>query len=106
MIYLFPKTLFAETNTTEKQLKHILSEADEIRNSIVNAEPAQRNIEEVIDTWHSIETYIRILEKEHGIERVLEAIDQVFQKNDERGYYQLPTPSIQVGEEGTCQSTK
>jgi RecA/RadA recombinase len=99
MIYLFPKTRFAETNTTEKQLKHILSEADEVRNSIVNAEPAHRTIEEVVDTWHSIETYIRILEKEHGIERVLEAIDQVVKKNDERGYYQMPTPTIQIDQE-------
>lgn len=103
MIYLFPKTRFAETNTQDAQLQHILSEADEVRNSIINAEPASRTLEEVIDTWHSIETYIRKLEKEHGIERVLEAIDQVVKKNDERGYYQLPTPTIQVDEEAPCQ---
>jgi hypothetical protein len=99
MIYLFPKTRFAETNTLDEQQQHILSEADEVRNSIINAEPAQRTTEEVIDTWHSIETYIRILEKEYGIERVLEAIDQVVKKNDERGYYQQPTPTIQIDQE-------
>lgn len=99
MIYLFPKTRFAETNTLDEQQQHILSEADEVRNSIVNGEPASRTIEEVIDTWHSIETYIRRLEKEHGIERVLEAIDQVVQKNDKRGYYQQPAPTIQMEDE-------
>lgn len=99
MIYLFPQTRFAQTNTRAEQLQHILSEADEVRNTIINAEPASRTTEEVIDTWHSIETYIRQLEKEHGIERVLEAIDQVVKKNDQRGYYQQPAPNIQIDQE-------
>ena len=99
MIYLFPKTRFAQTNTLIDQLGHIFSEATEVRKTIDNSEPAQRTTEEIIDLWHSIETYIRILEEKHGTKAVLDAIDQVVKKNDQRGYYQPETPTIQTEDE-------
>ena len=41
MKYNFPKTNFVQKNTTKDQIKHVLSEADEIRETIRNAQSGE-----------------------------------------------------------------
>lgn len=96
--YTFPKVIFAEINTSGQQLDHLLSEIDEIvtlgpdleaalydRNK---ADSVRLQIDlEMVDALHSIETRLRILEKERGPEYVAALIRTVREKNAARGYY-------------------
>lgn len=86
MNYTFPPTKFAEENTPGQQLQHVLSEMRETLESYEKFEDAHRIEEEMLDTMHSIETYIRIREK-HQPGEIGKSIDHVQSKNERRGYY-------------------
>jgi hypothetical protein len=99
-IYNFPGATFADTNTAAEQLDHIFSEIDEIAAhgpaldaSVDSNETARVNLMidlEMVDALHSIETRLRILEKERGREYVNLLFRTVREKNDARGYYASP----------------
>jgi hypothetical protein len=86
MHWQFPETKFARTNSLTEQAHHLVSESDEVLLAYEedNIEHAHQ---EVVDTYHSAETYLRVLAKEKGEQYVKDLIQQVKKKNQERGYY-------------------
>ena len=96
--YTFPPVVFAETNFSGQQLDHFLSEVDEITAHGPDLEAAVGNASEfervqlyidleMVDAYHSIETRLRILERERGPEYVADLVRTVREKNAARGYY-------------------
>lgn len=94
----FPKIKFAKTNSIVEQWLHLRSEVMEVQNAIndmrmINDDEAliealaAQAIEECLDTIHSAETLIMVIQREYpGID--LAAIKQdVICKNAKRGYY-------------------
>lgn len=94
----FPKCKFAKSNTVYKQFLHLRSELFEAQNAINDMRMisediglswalAAQAIEECLDTIHSAETLIRVIQREYpGID--LAAIKkEVICKNAQRGYY-------------------
>lgn len=83
--FTFPRTIFVDENNIFGQVAHINSEANEAFREIPN------NIRtlalEIMDTYHSAETGLRILQEKHGI-NLLELRDETFGKNDARSYYE------------------
>jgi len=80
-MYAFPKANFADNNTLDEQLTHIKSEFVEA----MKAEGMGERDEELMDLWHSIETYFRMRQNQ-GID-VHAVAAAVVGKNAERGYY-------------------
>lgn len=87
MTYQFPRTHFATTNTLQEQLTHIAGETCEALRASAKKEPIDRITEEILDTLHSCETAIRIIEAEHGPGYVHDRMQAIIRKNLERGYY-------------------
>jgi hypothetical protein len=81
MIYTFPKCRFVDISSEEQQFDHIKSEYMEA----VKARGAGERDEELMDLWHSIESYFRIREAK-GIDVQL-TITQTIDKNKLREYY-------------------
>lgn len=84
MQYNFPATKFVQQNTLEQQIEHIKSELAEFL-----AEIEAGNMEladgEAMDSYHSLETYFRMREKQGvGIDKVRRV---TWYKNQQRGYY-------------------
>lgn len=88
MIYIFPETKFVGENTADKQLNHVISEAIELQDELMNdfySDSPELTREEAMDLYHSLETLFRIWESQ-GVD--MEAVRQkVFEKNRARGYY-------------------
>lgn len=82
MIYTFPKCIFTEINSAEQQFEHIRSEFTES----VKAEGAGERDCELMDLWHSIESYFRIRQTQ-GIDVALTKANTVY-KNAQRSYYE------------------
>jgi len=80
-LYTFPRVKFADTNTLTDQWEHIRSEFVEAS----KAEGLGDRDEELMDLWHSIETYFRIREAA-GVD-IGETKRTVVTKNRARGYY-------------------
>jgi cell fate regulator YaaT (PSP1 superfamily) len=84
MQYNFPPVRFVDTNTPKQQVNHIFSEVIE---AATECDDQKWHLcdREVMDTYHSCESYFRIREK-MGMD-----LNQVFQdtknKNYDRGYY-------------------
>jgi phosphoribosyl-ATP pyrophosphohydrolase len=84
MNYIFPETKFVRENTPERQLDHVMSEAIELQDELME-DATEKIREEAMDLYHSLETLFRIWERQ-GVD--MEAVRQkVFEKNRERGYY-------------------
>ena len=83
----FPATVFSEKNTTGEQLGHFMSEIDEINESIMTNEKVERHEEEIFDAWHSLEGVIRTMVRNKGEKYVLDGMNKVITKNDNRNYY-------------------
>jgi hypothetical protein len=83
MNYSFPPTKWVKTGLPTPQLNHILSEVREVEGS---EHASMHELEEIVDLYHSIETYFRIQEK-LGV-NVDEVFINVFLKNEVRGYYE------------------
>ncbi len=82
MIYTFPKCIFTEINSAEQQFEHIKSEYMEC----IKAQGAGELDSELMDLWHSIESYFRIREAQ-GIDVQLTRANCVY-KNAQRDYYE------------------
>lgn len=86
MILNFPRTKFVTKNGICGQVYHIASEAEESVAALL--QPDMYHIaEEIMDTLHSCESALRILEEKHGynLEQLRAFVEQ---KNAERGYYE------------------
>lgn len=86
LVFNFPETTFASSNSTMEQLDHVMSEVYEARADFIFGKDREATME-CIDVIHSSETLLRNLIKEHGETKVLKAMELVIKKNDERGYY-------------------
>lgn len=81
--YIFKKIKYADTNTINEQLAHILEEIVEI----MRTENVEDLREEITDLRQSVETLVRIAERE-GMDVEAETF-LVEHKNEIRGYHQL-----------------
>lgn len=81
----FPKSRFVAENTLGKQIDHILSEVEEVREAFEISNEAVE--EELADLTHSLETFWRKMQLERGEEYVEALFDRVEEKNRVRGYY-------------------
>lgn len=86
--FRFPETIFATQNGLLEQISHANSEGDEIADAIQQNESPERIAEEIIDKIHSLETALRILQRDFGIDTTVIAAG-VTVKNKARGYYGL-----------------
>lgn len=87
--YQWPATVFVNRNTKEQQIHHILSEAFEVAKELKKDSSKKTKIHsELADLTHSLETFWRILEQEHGASYVRDIFCSVFEKNEKRGYYE------------------
>jgi hypothetical protein len=90
MQYLFPRSKFADTNNLRQQITHIGSEFAEVCHASWANEGVDRLTSEILDTLHSCETALWILEGMHGPGFIHDHWQAVIKKNRDRGYY--PTP--------------
>jgi len=92
MKYNFPATKFVKTNTIQQQIEHVLSEAQEVKDAFEAAQNGTGSVEhldiELGDLYHSLESLFRIKARIDGKPDVTLVLQQVFDKNDERGYYE------------------
>lgn len=81
--YNFPRIKFVDTNSIEEQLKHFLSEVEELKKEPVGSDAFYT---EAMDCIHSLETLFRILGKDApcSASRLQQSI---IKKNIFRGYY-------------------
>jgi len=87
--FIFPRTIFVDQNGICGQVSHISSEAAETAAEISNPDIIPLAIE-LMDTYHSSETGLRILQEKYGV-NLIAVRDAVIRKNQERGYYsELP----------------
>ena len=85
--YNFPRTTYVTSNSVQEQLRHVLSEMDEVQRAIDGNEGPERVDEELVDVFHSLETLFRRMQIDLGDEYVEELFQQVEEKNQARGYY-------------------
>ena len=85
-VYRFPATRFVQENGFWTQLKHVKSEIVEIENTSITKFPGM-TAEEILDAIHSLETLLRICEKENPNLCVEDVAANVERKNKARGYY-------------------
>ncbi len=92
MKYNFPAVKFIQTNTIQQQIEHVLSEAREVKDAFEACQNETGSVEhlelELGDLYHSMESLFRIKAKQDGAACVTLLLQQVFDKNDERGYYE------------------
>ena len=87
MTYQFPRTIFADTTTLDNQITQIMMEACEMCRASADNEGLDRVVEEMLDTYHALETGFWIIEGLKGPGFMQTARDGVERKNRERGYY-------------------
>lgn len=98
MRFQFPATIFVNSNTPGEQLDHIFSEIDELvdlgpeLDAVLDDDQASNAVRarieaEVMDLYHSCETFLRILDIYHGEGYVMKLWEQTEAKNRARGYY-------------------
>jgi hypothetical protein len=81
--YSFPAAKWARTAKLKEQLNHVRSEIKEIDKEVFGT---NGHLEEMIDLYHSLETFFRILERDGA--DVAGAFCKVYKKNKARGYYE------------------
>ena len=97
LVFNFPETIFAQKNTPEEQISHLRSELDEATYEFVFDNIPLATME-CLDAYHSAETLLMILVKEHGQEKVLKAMEVIIKKNSKRGYYLCESDSNKEGQ--------
>lgn len=94
MKYNFPAVKFTRTNTIQEQIAHVLSEAKEVEAAFEACQNGTGSIEhlelELGDLYHSLESLFRVTARQEGAPYVTLILQRVFDKNDERGYYDNP----------------
>ena len=92
MYYNYPRVKFVDSNTIYEQLKHVESELQEIKDASPGdqndawGEEWEKEVEEIIDLHHSVETCIRTLQEVYGVD-IEKYRRAVIEKNRKRGYY-------------------
>jgi hypothetical protein len=90
MSFFWPETKFARENTIADQLTHIFSEVDEIKRALETPDINVMDVDmEILDLYHSVETFVRVLQRFESPEYVQHIRELVINKNRERGYYQI-----------------
>lgn len=89
MKFNFPATRFVDENSAQQQAHHVMSEAAEVQEELdrEGGVDVERVDLEMMDLWHSAESYFRKRIKERGEDYVNGMRDRVIVKNDVRGYY-------------------
>lgn len=93
MHYNYPRVKFVDSNTIYEQLKHVESELQEIKDAFCD----EKFIEEIVDLHHSVETLIRILMEQEGVD-IEKYRRAVIEKNRKRGYYDTDTTADTAAE--------
>lgn len=92
MHYNYPRVKFIDSNTIYEQLKHVESELQEIKDASPGdqndawGEEWEKEVEEIFDLHHSVETCIRTLQEVYGVD-IEKYRRAVIEKNRKRGYY-------------------
>lgn len=90
--YNYPRVKFVDGNTIYEQLKHVESELQEIKDASPGdqndawGEEWEKEVEEIFDLHHSVETCIRTLQEVYGVD-IEKYRRAVIEKNRKRGYY-------------------
>jgi len=84
-MYKYPRIKFADTNTVEQQLQHILSEVTEAIKAFNEGMLGDMDVE-LHDIGQSVETLQRMREEQSGVS-IEEGRQFMIKKNRERGYY-------------------
>lgn len=85
MIFNFPRTKFVNSGAIIKQINHMESEAKESLEAAFTPN-IDHTAEEIMDTLHSCESALRIMEEFHGV-NLSKVRRDVETKNALRGYY-------------------
>jgi hypothetical protein len=85
MMFRFPRTRFS-AGQLRVQLDHSTSELLETITALDGGEGMMRVAEEIVDTIHSLETGLRIMQEQHGV-NIADVCRYVECKNRVRGYY-------------------
>lgn len=87
MKFNFPATRFVHLNTEEEQIEHIVSEFEEAgAEAEISLESEELHLE-LVDIFHSLETFFRILAENRTQEYVNNLFRLTEEKNRVRGYY-------------------
>lgn len=87
--YLFPEAIFFKQNSTADQLRHVNSEMREVVDAYIDSGIHSEMDCELMDLYHSIETYFRIRCKTEGADYFERVARSVALKNEDRGYYEF-----------------
>lgn len=88
MNFTFPETIFVAKNSPLEQIAHVLSEAKEVEDEIKKSGGSLADIDlEMMDLYHSCESYFRNRQKVRGKPYIKELVNAVENKNYRRGYY-------------------
>jgi len=90
MQFTWPETKFARENTIADQLEHVFSEVKEIKEALKDPACNVLDIDtEIMDLHHSLETFLRVLQRDESPEYLQHLKQVVINKNRERGYYRI-----------------
>jgi F0F1-type ATP synthase delta subunit len=90
MSFFWPETKFARENSIADQIEHVFSEVEEIKRALKAPDINIMDIDmEIFDLHHSVETFIRLLQRFESPEYVQHLREIVINKNRERGYYKV-----------------
>jgi F0F1-type ATP synthase delta subunit len=90
MSFFWPETKFARENSIADQLEHVFSEVEEVKQALKTPDIDIMAVDmEILDLHHSLETFIRVLQRFESPEYIQHLREIVINKNRERGYYQI-----------------
>ena len=85
MIFNFPRVKFVDNGAIVNQIAHLRSEVNESHEAALTPD-IHHTAMELMDTLHSAETALRIMEEFHGV-NLSQIRCEVERKNTLRGYY-------------------
>ena len=88
MNFNFPRSRFADSNTIDDQVSHIMGEACEVARASYEAD-LDATVMEIFDIIHSCETAMWIIAREKGFGYIFDMKIAVERKNRLRGYYDM-----------------
>jgi hypothetical protein len=90
MSFFWPETKFARENSIADQLEHVFSEVEEVKQALKTPDIDIMAVDmEIFDLHHSLETFIRLLQRFESPEYVQHIRECVIKKNRKRGYYKI-----------------
>jgi F0F1-type ATP synthase delta subunit len=90
MSFFWPETKFARENSIADQLEHVFSEVEEVKQALKTPDIDIMAVDmEILDLHHSLETFIRVLQRFESPEYIQHLREIVINKNRECGYYQI-----------------